>query len=67
MKRKARGIIRRMKMEKDITYNHNNCFTDKAYKSYNDQGNYFVDETGDDDYDYINSCDHSSYDDEYYD
>ena len=54
-------------MEKDITYNHNNCFTDKAYKSYNDQGNYFVDETGDDDYDYINSCGHSSYDDEYYD
>jgi hypothetical protein len=55
-------------MEKDITYNHNNCFTDKAYKSYNDQGNYFADEAGDYDYDCINTYgDHTSYDDEYYD
>ena len=51
-------------MEKDITYNRNYVLDNI---SYNDQGNYFVDEAGDDDYDYINSCDHSSYDDEYYD
>ena len=49
-------------MEKDITYNRNNT-SDNGYKE-----NFFTDEAGDDDYDYINSySNHSSYDDEYYD
>ena len=53
-------------MEKGTTYNRNNT-SDNGYKGYDDKGNFFTDEAGDDDYDYINSCSHSSYDDEYYD
>lgn len=54
-------------MEKDTTYNRNNA-SDNGYKGYGDKGNFFTDEAGDDDYDYINSySNHSSYDDEYYD
>lgn len=54
-------------MEKDITSSRNNAL-DNGYKGYDDKGNFFTDEAGDDDYDYINSYgDHSSYDDEYYD
>lgn len=52
-------------MEKDITSSRNNAL-DSVY-NYDDKRNSFTDETGDYDYDYINSCDNSSYYDEYYD
>lgn len=53
-------------MEKDTTYNRNNA-SDNVY-NYDEKRNFFTDEVGDDDYDYINGySDHSSYDDEYYD
>ena len=53
-------------MEKDITSSRNNAL-DSVY-NYDNRRNSFTDETGDDDYDYINSYgDNSSYYDEYYD
>lgn len=64
-------------MEKDITYNYGTTYNYGATYRYDNinkdnirgrnRQTSFTDETGDCDYDYINSCDHSSYDDEYYD
>ena len=66
MKRKAHGIGR-MKMEKDITSSRNNAL-DSIYNYDDNKRSSFTDETGDYDYDCINTYgDHTSYDDEYYD